>query len=184
MSHVQQTASTKHLNPFNRLSSPEMLTPRPWVVGRAFPVVLCFPAYRVKLLYISDGLSFLFLVSGVAGRSVGTDPLLHANTRFHLHICPRRTRHGMSGSLTLEEVAGSMSRPLSAGTMSGHLAACLEAGLTFEWDRRRLGIDPALEGKVREKNTQDSERGWRCIMFCDDVQKRPMICAYCSPSSA
>ena len=62
----------------------------------------------------------------------------------------------MSGSLTLEQVAGSMSRPLSAGTVAGHLAACLEAGLTFEWDRRRLGIDAALEGKVRKgrrKNT-------------------------------
>lgn len=42
-----------------------------------------------------------------------------------------------------------MSRPLAVGTMAGHLAACLEAGLTFEWNRRRLGIDAALEGKVR-----------------------------------
>lgn len=38
--------------------------------------------------------------------------------------------------------------------MSGHLAACLEAGLAFEWDRRRLGIDPALEGKVRKADTR------------------------------
>eukprot|EP00903_Cladosiphon_okamuranus_P019699 g18102.t1 len=52
------------------------------------------------------------------------------------------------GSLTLEEVAGSLPRPLLAGTMSGHLAACLEAGLAFEWDRHRLGIDPTLEGKI------------------------------------
>eukprot|EP00752_Nemacystus_decipiens_P004929 g4486.t1 len=52
------------------------------------------------------------------------------------------------GSLTLEQVAGSLPRPLAVGTMAGHLAACLDAGLTFEWDRRRLGIDPALEGKI------------------------------------
>lgn len=63
----------------------------------------------------------------------------------------------MSGSSTLEEVAGSMSRPLSAGTVSGHLAACLEAGLAFEWDRPRLGIDPALEGKVRKADTNRNE---------------------------
>lgn len=49
-------------------------------------------------------------------------------------------------SLTVEEVA--RIRGLTSGAVAGHLAACLEGGLTFEWDRRRLGIDPALEAKV------------------------------------
>lgn len=41
-----------------------------------------------------------------------------------------------------------MPRPVALGTFAGHLAACLEAGLTFAWDHRRLGIDLDLERKV------------------------------------
>ncbi|CAN0501452.1 unnamed protein product, partial [Ectocarpus sp. 8 AP-2014] len=41
-----------------------------------------------------------------------------------------------------------MPRPVAIGTFAGHLAACLEAGLTFAWDRRRLGIDLDLERKI------------------------------------
>ncbi|CAN0078426.1 unnamed protein product, partial [Ectocarpus sp. 13 AM-2016] len=51
-------------------------------------------------------------------------------------------------SLTLEQVAARMPRAVAIGTFTGHLAACLEAGLTFAWDRRRLGIDLGLERKV------------------------------------
>ncbi|CBJ28290.1 expressed unknown protein [Ectocarpus siliculosus] len=51
-------------------------------------------------------------------------------------------------SLTLEQVAARMPRPVAIGTFAGHLAACLEAGLTFAWDRRRLGIDLDLERKI------------------------------------
>lgn len=104
---------------------------------------------------------------GLVDRSISADALLHAmasftNPRAVLSFChnlsfPWRTPRGMQGSLTLEEVAGSMSRPLTAGTLSGYLAACLEAGLTFEWDRRRLGIDQVLEGEVREARAQGSD---------------------------
>ncbi|CAB1105367.1 unnamed protein product [Ectocarpus sp. CCAP 1310/34] len=51
-------------------------------------------------------------------------------------------------SLTLEQVAARMPRPVAIGTFAGHLAACLQAGLTFAWDRRRLGIDLDLELKI------------------------------------
>lgn len=105
---------------------------------------------------------FFVLVSR-AGRSLVTDALLDANTFPHTVRYPRRTLHRMSGSLTLEEVAGSMSRPLSVGTMSGHLAACLEAGLTFEWDRRRLGIDAVLEGKVGKADSRPKKTNVLCV---------------------
>ncbi|CAN0542720.1 unnamed protein product, partial [Ectocarpus sp. 12 AP-2014] len=51
-------------------------------------------------------------------------------------------------SLTLEQVAARIPRAVAIGTFTGHLAACLEAGLTFAWDRRRLGIDLDLERKI------------------------------------
>lgn len=55
----------------------------------------------------------------------------------------------LAGFLTIEQLAAGMIRPVSVGVFMGHLAACLEGGNPFEWDRRRLGIDQALENKVR-----------------------------------
>lgn len=48
--------------------------------------------------------------------------------------------------MTLAEVAAA--RPIGIGTASGYLAACLENGKVFPWDRRRLGIDSELEHEV------------------------------------
>ncbi|CAM9478460.1 unnamed protein product [Ascophyllum nodosum] len=64
-------------------------------------------------------------------------------------------------SLDIEQLASTMPRAMSAGTFKEHLAACLEGGTAFAWNRSRLGIEPALEEKILEildsfkKNGQD-----------------------------
>ncbi len=73
-----------------------------------------------------------------------------------------------TGSLTLEEVA--RTRGLKLGAVAGHLAACLDGGLTFEWDRRRLVIDPALEAKVlhilKDRTRVRERKGRGSLLSC------------------
>lgn len=51
-------------------------------------------------------------------------------------------------SAGVEQLAAEMPRPMAAGTFKEHLAACLEGGAPFAWDRRRLGIEQSLEEEV------------------------------------
>lgn len=55
-------------------------------------------------------------------------------------------------SLTAEQVAAGMPRPLLVGTFTNHLVACMEGNFPFEWDRRRLGIDETLENQVQNSS--------------------------------
>lgn len=79
---------------------------------------------------------------------------------------PQKSVYGrslvVSGSLTLEQVAARMPRPVAIGTFTSHLAGCLEAGLTFAWDRRRLGIDLDLERKVHRPGRWHGSRNSCC----------------------